>query len=83
MLFRSIYLNFFQHLDDGYKRVRGKYDGYGGINFDNYRSWYLEWLEDALGVPITMLGTGSDFKDYIDRRPYHRILKREMKGLKL
>lgn len=77
----EIYLNFFEHLDSGFEGIHGKYDGCTGIYLDRYRRWYLDWLEDELGVPVTMLGTGSDYKDYIDRRPYHRILKRELRNI--
>lgn len=72
----QIYLNFFEQLDSSYQNISGIYDGYNGINFDKYRKEYLNWLESELGVPITMLGTGADFKHYIDRRPYIRGLKK-------
>lgn len=38
---------------------------------------YLDYLEDELNVPITMLGTGADFTHYIDRRPYVKRLKKD------
>lgn len=66
----SIYLNFFQHLGSQYENVSGKYDGYGNIYIDKYQREYLSWLEGELDVPINMLGTGADLKEYIDRTPY-------------
>lgn len=69
----EIYLNFFQYLDESYEKVSGDYRK---IDIDKYRREYINWLESELDTPITMLGTGSDFKDYIDRRPYLRSLRK-------
>ncbi len=66
----QIYLNFFEHLDSAYKDASGIYSSTSGIHFDKYRKEYIYWLEEELGVPITMLGTGPDINHYIDRRPY-------------
>jgi len=68
----SIYLNFFQHLGSQYENVSGKYNGHGKIYIDKYQREYLSWLERELDVPITMLGTGADLKDYINRTPYSK-----------
>ncbi len=78
----SIYLNFFQQLDSEYQNIHGVYNGYGKIYFDKYRKEYLSWLENELGVPITMLGTGPKLEHYINREPYVKILKKEEKAAK-
>lgn len=72
----EVYLNFFQYLDSEYENVHGKYDGINGIYFDNYRSEYIAWLEDVIGAPINFLGTGEEYRHFIDRRPYVRALRK-------
>lgn len=69
----EIYLNFFQYLDESYEKMHGDYRK---LPIDKYRREYINWLESELDTPITMLGTGADYKDYIDRRPYLRSLKK-------
>ena len=68
----SIYLNFFQHLDNDYEDVRGTVTNFnsGRIYFEKPLREYLYWLEDSLGVPITKLGTGAENGSYI------KVLKR-------
>jgi len=62
----EIYLNFFEQLDINYEKTQGIYTGKGDLIIDKYRREYLNWLEEELQTPITMLGTGPDLKDYID-----------------
>lgn len=69
----EIYLNFFQYLDKDYAKVNGDYRK---ISIDKRRREYISWLESKLETPITMLGTGADYKDYVDRRPYLSSLKK-------
>jgi len=58
----SIYLNFFQHLDNNFEEVKGKVSV---RNFDKPLREYFYWLEEQLGVPITKLGTGAENGNYI------------------
>jgi adenylosuccinate synthase len=70
----SIYLNFFQYLGEQYASLTGKYND---ICIDKYQREYLNWLEEELCTPITMLGTGEDFREYINRKSYVKsILKK-------
>lgn len=73
----EIYLNFFEQLDSDYQNAHGVYTGDGNIYFDKYRREYLSWLESELGVPIMTLGTGPEYKHYINRKPYVKMLKKE------
>ena len=58
----SIYLNFFQHLNNDFEDVKGKVSV---RNFEKPLREYLYWLEDKLEVPITKLGTGAENGSYI------------------
>lgn len=72
----EIYLNFFEQKDYDLHGVSGIYSGNSeqDVFFNKYLRNDLDWLEEELGVPITMLGTGADFTHYIDRRPYVKKL---------
>lgn len=74
----ELYLNFFEYHDYTLHGISGKYSGCSDedIYLSKYLRTYLDWLEDELNVPITMLGTGADFMHYIDRRPYVKSLKK-------
>lgn len=63
----SIYLNFFQQLDNEYNNVKGTSINFneGNIYFEPYLREYLNWLDDELNVPITKLGTGAENGEYI------------------
>lgn len=63
----SLYLNFFQHLGLEYASKKGNYDDY---YFNRYPREYFSWLEDATGIDIAALGTGS--------KNGERILKKEL-----
>lgn len=73
----EIYLNFFEYQDYAFYGVHGIYSGSldEDIYLGKYLRNYLDWLEDELSVPITMLGTGADFTHYIDRRPYVKKIR--------
>lgn len=70
----EIYLNSFKQLDSYYKNIHREYIRRGEIYLDKYRREYLSRLEEKLGVPITMLVTGTDLEHYIDRRPYVKVI---------
>lgn len=74
----ELYLNFFEYHDYTLHGISGKYSGCSDedIYLSKYLRTYLDWLEDELNVPITMLGTGADFMHYIDRRPYVKSLEK-------
>lgn len=61
----EICLNFFQYLNSDYKNVSGSFEN---LCFNRYTREYLNWLEDELSTPITMLGTGPDNKSLILRK---------------
>lgn len=71
----EIYLNFFEQLDSSYTNIHGEYTGSDGVYIDKYRREYLSWLEEEIGVPITMLGTGPDLEHYIDRRQFVKKIR--------
>jgi len=54
-------------LGDQYASLGGKYED---LWIDKYQREYLNWLEEELSTPITMLGTGEDLKEYIIRKSY-------------
>lgn len=74
----ELYLNFFEYQDYNLRGISGIYSGYSNEDIylnKNLRN-YLDYLEDELNVPITMLGTGADFTHYIDRRPYVKRIEK-------
>lgn len=74
----ELYLNFFEYNDYDLYGRNGIYSGNSNedILLNKYLRNDLDWLEEELGAPITMLGTGPDLNHYIDRRPYvKRIAK--------
>lgn len=70
----SLYLNFFQYLGDQYTSLTGKYED---VWIDKYQREYLNWLEEELSTPITMLGTGEDLKEYVNRKSYVKRMFRK------
>jgi len=60
----EIVLNFFQHLDSEFSRLRGNYKE---LYINKGAREYINWLESELNTPITILGTGEDLKDIILR----------------
>jgi adenylosuccinate synthase len=70
----GIYLNFFEQLDYSYHKSRGEY---GKVYIDKYRREYINWLESETDVPVVMLGTGADYKDYISREKYVKSLRKK------
>lgn len=52
----SLYLNFFQHLDQSFIGIKGNYDD---IYISKPIRAYLDWLEDNTQVEISALGTGA------------------------
>ncbi len=69
----SLYLNFFQHLGEDYAGVNGDYEK---IYMGKYQRNYIDWLETELNVPITILGTGANLTEYINREKFLRELKK-------
>ena len=65
----SIYLNFFQQLDNIYENIKGSTIDFnqGEVYFNRYLREYLYWLENELNVPITKLGTGAENGSYIKK----------------
>lgn len=74
---QGLYLNFFEYLDESLFEANGTYSGESNEDplLGKYQRNYLDWLEEELKVPITMLGTGPDLNHYIDRRPYVKRMK--------
>ncbi len=64
----KLYLNFFEYQDYTLHGVHSQYSGCLDEDpyLGKYLRNYLDWLENKLNVPITMLGTGADFTHYID-----------------
>ena len=60
----SIYLNFFQHLDNDFAGLRGDFEN---IYPNRYLREYLNHLESEIDVPINRLGTGAESGAYIKR----------------
>lgn len=61
----EICLNFFQQFNIDYSNLS---DDYETLYVDRYLREYLNYLEDTLDTPITMLGTGADNKSMILRK---------------
>lgn len=74
----ELYLNFFAYKNYDLYGINGTYSGNSGedILLNKYLRNDLDWLEEELRVPITMLGTGPDLNHYIDRRPYVKRMVR-------
>ena len=64
----KLYLKFFEYQDYTLHGVHSQYSGCLDEDpyLGKYLRNYLDWLENKLNVPITMLGTGADFTHYID-----------------
>ena len=61
----SLYLNFFQQLDNSFAGMKGNYEK---IYTEKHLRGYLEWLEDATNVEISALGTGARNGERIKRK---------------
>ena len=61
----SLYLNFFQQLDNSFAGMKGNYEK---IYIEKHLRGYLEWLEDATNVEISALGTGARNGERIKRK---------------
>ncbi len=68
----GIYLNFFQHLDLGYKGIIGNFKDFSELQEKRNIGGYLQWLEDETNVDIIALGTGAENGCKINKKTFLR-----------